>query len=422
MLIEFSVTNFRSIKEEQTLSMLATNLKEHPNNVFQSPDPNIKLLKTAVIYGANASGKTNVAEAFGVFTKLITEIELPLLFQIQPYEPFQFDSVSENNPTTFEIEYFGKDQIRYNYKISYIKNAILHEALHYYPKLQKVKLFVRNRQEFSFGESLTGDKKNIARQVLPNQLFLKKAISNNNLKLKAIGLAMADVFIFTENDYNSIIHNTTENLYKNEDIQKIHSDLMAAFDSGITGYNINYDNGIKQVDNKTIGFSYNHFKVETRHKKYDKDGTFSEKDFPLEKESLGTQKLYGYGGRILLLMKLGISIIVDELNSSFHPLITEALIKLFHNREGNPKNAQLIFTTHDTSILDNEIFRRDQIWFTEKDGYGATMLFSLAQFDFKKVRKGIPFDKWYLSGRFGAIPFIDDFNLNTLDNEIKKAG
>ena len=162
------------------------------------------------------------------------------------------------------------------------------------------------------------------------------------------------------------------------------------------------------------------FEIQTKHKLFDGDTELEGVEVLFDIESYGTRRLYGLGGYILSLMNSGVAIIIDELNSSFHPLMTEAIIKLFHNPETNPNNAQLIFTTHDTSILRNDLFRRDQVWFTEKDGYGATSLFSLAEFDFKEVRKNVPFDKWYLSGRFGAIPMIMDFNYNTLENEVKE--
>ena len=152
--------------------------------------------------------------------------------------------------------------------------------------------------------------------------------------------------------------------------------------------------------------------VRTNRKMYDNEEEVGTTTFDLSDESEGTQRLYGLGGMILSLMDQGYTVLIDELNNSFHPLITEMLIKLFQDPNTNPENAQLIFTTHDTSILKPELFRRDQIWFTEKDKYGATSLYSLSEFDYDKVRPNVPFDKWYLSGRFGALPLIKDFNFS----------
>ena len=427
MLIEFTVSNFRSIKEPQTLSMLATSLKEHPDNVFQSPDPNIKLLKTEVIYGANASGKSNLIDGFNVLRELISMISSNPLTKLKLWDAFAFDRKVNNLPTTFEIEFFGADKVRYNYKIVYDYSSIKYESLFYYPKGKRAKLFEReDGEKIDFGDSLKGLKGSIAQQLLPNQVFLNKAANNNNEHLKEVFIALRALLQSPWNDYQYLVNQTSESILMDNsgELKNKVKELLSSFDTGIQGLSIKTKGGAPfEIIHGVVKYlkpNADMFEIQTKHKLFDGDTELEGVEVLFDIESYGTRRLYGLGGYILSLMNSGVAIIIDELNSSFHPLMTEAIIKLFHNPETNPNNAQLIFTTHDTSILRNDLFRRDQVWFTEKDGYGATSLFSLAEFDFKEVRKNVPFDKWYLSGRFGAIPMIMDFNYNTLENEVKE--
>lgn len=157
----------------------------------------------------------------------------------------------------------------------------------------------------------------------------------------------------------------------------------------------------------------------TYHKLFEDKKETGETEFELSEESEGTQKMYALAGNIIPVLQNGLTLIIDELSSSLHPHLSEYLIELFNSPEKNPNNGQFIFTTHDTSLLNPKLFRRDQIWFTRKNPYGATELFSLDEFDKDQVRKNTPFDEWYLSGRFGAIPRINK-NLFNIMKEIKK--
>jgi hypothetical protein len=146
------------------------------------------------------------------------------------------------------------------------------------------------------------------------------------------------------------------------------------------------------------------------HKKFHNDNEAGVVPFDLGEESTGTVKLYNLSAVIIQTLHNGDVLIIDELNSSLHPLLSQFIINLFQDAKSNPNKAQLIITTHDTTLLSQDLLRRDQIWLVEKDSYGATSLYSLSDFDYREVRSSIPFDRWYLSGRFGALPVIGDFN------------
>lgn len=403
MLVEFTVSNFKSIKEPQTLSMVATNAKEHPDNVFQpSPNEDIKLLKTAVIYGANASGKSNLLEAISALYQLVANsTKYSIDESIEAFKPFK---LLEDNllPVSFEIEFFDHNGIRYNYSVKFHEDEIIHESLFFYPKNQKAMLFIRDKGvEIKFGDSLKGNKKTIEELLVQNQLFLSKAAINNNKQLGQVYSALICI-THVSTELKGLTKFTNENVLETNHLPLLASLLRKA------------DTGIDDVE-VGAGQFFNTSEPKFIHKIYNSQNQISRNaNFDLSEESDGTKKLYGLGGFILdtLLYKYPSAIFIDELNNSFHPLISEMLVKLYNSPEANLNNCQLIMTTHDTSLLSPELFRRDQIWFTEKDQYGATSLYSLAEFDFSKVRANVPFGKWYLDGMFGALPLIKDFKLS----------
>ena len=416
MLIDFTVSNFRSIKEPQTLSMLATKAGENPDNVIKVDD-SLRVLKTAVIYGANGSGKSNVIKALNAFKSLLrhSSILMPR-DRIEQYQPFKLDKSCLDKPTVIEIEFSDINNIRYKYTVKFNDHEIINESLFFYPKNKEAKLFIREKgKAIDSGDSLKGAKLSIEKQLLPNQLFISKAANNNHEQLGRIYrtlLAVGGISILDKSDYTSPIAKTILTIIDTGDIFDQVGTLLKNADTGIEKTYLKEEKIRFKDVSATNDSDESSPEIRTSHKMYDGEKEIGTTAFNLYEESEGTQKLFDLGGAILFLMSSGQTVIIDELNNSFHPLITEMLIKLFHNPKTNPKNAQLIFTTHDTSIFKPELFRRDQIWFTEKDKYGATSLYSLSEFKFDKVRSNVPFDKWYLSGRFGALPLIKDFNFS----------
>jgi AAA15 family ATPase/GTPase len=430
MLIQLTVTNFRSIKEPTTLSMIPLKYKEHTGNVFSVGK--VDLLKSAVIYGANASGKSNLLKAFRALQYLIVEsTNLKLEDVIPPYEPFKLDPNLKNAPVSIEMDFIAQDGIRYNYIVSYTSKEIQSEELSFYPKNQKSRLFLREKgSPIIFGDYYRGDRKTIESQLLDNQLFLSKGANSNVEQLKPVYLYFKEKlsivpFLYNRNE-NQLTRLFASRLAKDKNsiFSKKFKKLICAFDTGIN------DIHVEEVDPNKVKFPENvplelrqeilnefKFDIRTVHKSFNKGQFSGDVYFDIKDESVGTRSLFSIAGLILDTLEHGGILIIDEFEKNLHPIITKFLIKLFHNTNVNNNKSQLIFATHDISQLDNDTFRRDQIWFTEKNEFGATELISLS--DIKGVRDTVPYDKWYESGRLGGTPIINELDF-ILENEASK--
>lgn len=426
MLIEFKVKNFLSIKEEQTFSMLPAGkvpLKDNPNNVTSKMEStaNLNLLKSTIIYGANASGKSSFLKAFSALRYLVVEsIDFKLDEEIPTYEPFKLDDESREAPIEFEIDFIA-NKVRYTYKVIFDKKAFLYESLVFYPKKQPAKLFVREiGGKISYGEYYSGSKKH---ELFDNQLVLSKAGST------AIESLIAPYRYFSKYFYVHIIHDTHydqavirsfTNFWaekKDSSFRKNMHKLIKIADTGITDFTLRERNldefglpeDMSEEEKKEIAEKYK-YSVKTIHKTYQGKNCIGQMNFDLNEESTGTIKLMVVGGLILDALEDGSTMIIDELDKSLHPLLTRMLIQLFHSEKNNPKGAQLIFATHDVSLIDVDLFRRDQIGLTEKDEYGCTEIYPLS--DYTGISKVKPLENWYLRGRFGGIPVINDYELD----------
>ena len=424
MLLEFRVKNFRSIKDWQSFSMLAENkVKELKESVVERSG--YSFLTTAIIYGRNASGKSNLLEAFRAFQFLVFQsAEFKNRQKIPPYEPYRLCSKNTNEPVEFSVSFLGEDSIRYVYSIGFTEFEVEYENLIFYPKSKPATLFYRvKNQKTVYGEYLIGRKKDIEDLLYPNQLFLSKVGTEKNEQLK-IPFAFFSEQMFTstihDTDYdNALIQVFTSKMgrsdipYFRENIDK----LMKVADTGIDRIIVREE----EMDESSLPEDMNpdakreliekyKYKFRTVHKIFDKNKVSGEVEFRLLDESTGTIKLLAVGGLILEALSDGQVLIIDELDKSLHPKLTKALISLFHSKKTNPNNAQLIFATHDVSLLNNELFRRDQIWFAEKEYEGYSHYYSIS--DIAGVRSNIPYEKWYMSGRFGAMPAINSYELD----------
>ncbi len=430
MLIDFTVENFRSIREPQTLSLLATSARELPGNVFAlEREPRIRLLKSAVIYGANASGKSNLLRAVGaMITYVRNATDLKLDQPIPYYDPFRLDPDYATKPTRFEAE-FVVQGVRYRYAFAFTRTDVVEEELYYYPKKIATKLFVRRKGEpMSFGDHLKGARKAIEEQLLDNVLFLSKAANSRNEMLQEVYSSFIGRFIVDSSAYGlgrdyleyrttkMILNDSsaTKSLFIKNYLRKVDKSLdsieIEKREQSQIRVKLPEDMPPELINEILESLSY---KVITRHIAASKDA--EKVKFSLSDESDGTIKSYGISGMIVTTLLRGGVLIIDELNNSLHPIIVRFIIDLFNSKKSNPRNAQLIIATHDTTLLDPKLFRRDQIWFTEKDAVGQTRLFSLAEFDSKEVRKDTPFGRWYLAGRFGAVPIVNDLELEIPD-------
>lgn len=409
MLVDFTIKNYRSFKNESLFSMVAEKKKEDiPNNLFNiSEDSDISLLKTAVVYGANASGKSNLLLAFETLKNFIlNSTDLKLDQEIPFYKPFLLDVETRNQPMLFEIEFITAEPMRYRYSVEFDKTQIISEKLIFFPEKNGRNLFERDgvTGKYSWGRDLKGKKESLTGEVLKNVLFLSKAANNNESdeRLRAIYRYFRTNFMFHTSADSSRTEVYLTSLKMNDLSQKGFNESLIEFlksaDLGISSVRVRKEKTINDLSTK----------VDIGHRVFSRTNeTGEDLFFQLQDESAGTIKMFDLAGKIIDTLRNGNVLIVDELDSSFHPLMSEYILSIFNDPVKNPKNAQLIVATHDAYLLDSEKLRRDQIWFVEKDKYGASNLYSLDEFEKSEVRKNVPFDRWYLSGRFGALPLID---------------
>jgi hypothetical protein len=399
-------------------------VKEHKDNLI-CLENGTRLLKTAMLYGRNASGKTNILRGLEALKDFVSQSsDYKIDQKIPHYQPFKLDPSCLLKPTQFEIDFLAHDGMRYQYGVSFLRDRILTESLVFYPRKQPAKLFKRESgKEMDFGIYLKGDKRGVERQLADNVLFLSKGANSNIEQLKQPYLFFK-TYLFTtlglqpffETDlilsYTSMIADKKDPYFSTRNVGK----LIRVADTGIDSISVNeipeekiaLPPNISEEKRKRI-LRQLKYEIKTIHKMFAEGKPVDETSFNIWEESAGTIKLLAIGAMMLDALGDGTFLVVDELDKGLHPLLTKALIRLFHNAKTNLKNSQLLFATHDVSLLDNSLLRRDQIWFTEKEGDGATKLYSLS--DIRGVRKELPFEKWYMSGRFGATPSINELEL-----------
>ncbi len=429
MLIDFKVKNYRSIKDEQELSMLSTKQKEHIDTHTFTSDASSKtsLLKTAAIYGANAAGKSNFIKALKTMQEIvINSMSTYQRGHLLPVKPFLFDVETKNEPTEFEVS-FITDGVRYQYGFSATSKRVVEEWLIAYPKGRPQNWFARSLNtdtnepsyEWQFGEKFTGQKQLWQESTRDNALFLSTAVHLNSEQLNPVYDWFDKTLRITGvGGWNP---ETTINMCQDDTNKKDILQFLQTADMDIE--DIKIDENVKTTtDNKRLGRGLAALLSEIDEAYNDSETsivTMMHKDnfgnkvaLNLKEESDGTQKLFAFIGPWLDSLEKGHVLLIDELHDNFHPLMVKFLVDLFHSKLTNKSNAQLIFTTHETSILSQDVFRRDQIWFCEKKNK-ATELYSLVEF---KVRKGVTdLEKAYLSGRYGALPYFKNITLEMGD-------
>jgi len=420
MLVEFTVNNFKSVKDTITFSMLASSKDE--GNTFEIRKYN--LLKSAILYGANASGKSNFLRAMAFMSRFVlNKYKIMQSTDKLPHEPFRLSTETEDASSSFEIVFFI-DDIKYRYGFEIDNTLVYSEWLYADEKGKEAKLFYRDIEEQEYvnpNKFIEGysffNKKDKKINVSANQLFIWKCDQENGKISQAIlnwfnqfnmidGMDNKGYINFTmkkmdDKDFKEKIINLVETAdIRIDDIQIEENDIPLEILEQLPEFL--KDEVIKEGDLKSVTLN-------TLHQKFDTDGNVvGNVIFELEKEeSKGTRKFFAISAPILDTLENGKILIIDELDASLHPILTQHLIKLFHNENINKNNAQLIFATHNTNLLKKTIFRRDQIWLSEKNKYGSTNLYSLAQF--KNVRKNEDFEKQYIYGKYGALPYLGKF-------------
>lgn len=407
MILEYTCENYRSIKEKVIFSMLAS--KDNSFEEFLVDYKGTLINKVAAIYGANGSGKTSFLDSLNFLKLLVCNSN-----NHQPGDKIRQVShklATQNTPTTYTIQ-FVKEDVRYAYGLSYTSEQIISEYLYYFPNGKQAKIFDRNLNEVSFGDKFKKDFEAILNFMKPNKLFL--SVSANYSAVKEAEL----VFLFFKEDLifyplpleiSNWLEYSIERFTQESELKKIFIDFMKSVGTPIQNIDTKFEKKMmspefipdnipdeikpffaqaKEITSTEANINYGLFSVN------------------LNEESKGIQKLFEVFGPIIDIIFKDKVLIWDEMETSLHPYIVKEILKLIMHGKKDSK-AQLIFSTHDTNLLDLSTFRRDQIWFTELNNKDrATDIYSLAEL--KNVRKDENISKGYMNGKYGAFPFIQN--------------
>lgn len=429
MLLNYSVKNFKTFKDESVLNLIASNYDKktlEEDNVIKEDKFNYRILKSAVMYGANASGKSKLIDSLAFMKDFVLNSSSTQVGDEIEVEPFLLSSESENKPSEFEIIFLHNGELfRYGFEVT--KKKVISEWLYNKSKKKEIELFYREGNKYEihereFSKGLEIFKKGLVRE---NALFLSVAAQFNESK----AISVIEWF----RDELMIISGLREFLYQRYTVSKTKDDefknkilqFLKAADLGIQDFHIQEADLEKEIkiNEKLEKIFLKKVEVNTMHRKYNSNYEIVENvSFSLDnEESSGTRKFFALSGPIIDVIENGYTLVVDELDSKLHPNLVTKIVSLFNSKKFNPKNAQIIFNTHNTNLLSEDLFRRDQIWFIEKNIYGEAKLYSLD--DFKNIRKNDSFEDKYLRGKYGAVPylgFFDSLDFNSSKNEKQK--
>jgi uncharacterized protein len=420
MLIEFKVTNFRSIKETQTLSMVAGNAtkdKELSGNTFDSGIPKLgNLLKSAVVYGPNAAGKSNLIAALAFMEHMVrtsaTEAQVGKRIKINP---FRLEAATRNEDTEFEIHFIA-EKVRYQYGFTLNTQRITSEWLLAYPYGSPQRWFhrqynrVTEKYDYEFKPSFTEGRARVERSnfTIANNLYLSVAVQKNSQQLLPVFNWFLDKLNYLTSMSDVDSSHTLGAISSPQDKQQV---LAFMNDAGIGIKDFLVEKNLRSSEDFPENFPKelvqkfidDHPILDTKFL-YESNDDKSLIAFDLDDESEGTQALFGFAPWWIDLLKNDEILFVDEIDTHLHPLLVHHLVKMLHLSKSK---AQLVFTTHDTTLLSQRIMRRDQVWFVEKDKQQSTKLYSLADFS---PRPNEAIEARYLNGRYGAIPFLSELD------------
>lgn len=447
MLVQFTVKNYKSFRDEAKLSLVASRYDKDPAtepNLINVPGLDQRLLKSVAIYGANASGKSKLVEALAFMRHFILRSSGGTQLNDKiPTVPFRLNPDSEQAPSEFELIFFHEGQLfRYGFEVT--TEHVVAEWLFVRPdvarpKTKEIEVFYRDEQTFDAinpRQFRTGVRLAKDNMIRPNALLLSVAAQFNDPMAQRV---------FTWLSRFNVISGLQEEGHEGFTVSQIVRsegksagpglpimDFLAGADLGIADVRVQpikhesdlpanlptalrerLAEALTEKDGLILGGT------KTVHRRYDTDGNrLGTVEFDMEEESSGTQKYFALSGPILETLRQGSILVVDELESKLHPNLVQQIVALFHSPDTNPHNAQLIFNTHDSNLLDADspeggrlqpLLRRDQIWFVKKDRYGASSLYALSDFKTDTVRKGDDYREKYLQGRFGAVPYLNQY-------------
>lgn len=415
MLVEFRVQNFRSLRDEQLLSMVASKDKVmlETNAVETGLSAVPYVLKSSVIYGANASGKSNLIKALQYMRDVVLQSAAIPPGQLFNVKPFLLDEDSAASPVEFEVTFLlGK--IRYQYGFTMNAERILSEYLLVYKAFKPQRWFERRfdddtgQDSYEFGSGLKGTKQVWEKATRSNALFLSMAVQLNSEGLRPVYDWFAKKLVIF-NEQEQLNSRFTVQMLKQPDSRKQICDFLQAADISISDIDVQ----TRKVPGQALHVDMVAGKTELKSEQVEQHQLLfshvteqGKAVFELADESSGTRNLLFLAGPVLDILQKGCVLVVDELDTSLHSLLVHELVRLFHRNEINQGDAQLIFSTHDTSLLDApDLLRRDQIWLVEKDVQQASMLVALSEFS---PRKNEALERGYLMGRYGGIPFVHE--------------
>ena len=424
MLIEFKVANFRSIREEQKFSLVAENAdKDLPACVIDPQLPGlsgVRFLKGAAIYGANASGKSNVVKAVQFIERFVARSAT----EIGPgdptgTEPFKLDRASRAKPSSFEITFVARG-VRYVFGCSLTPKRVVEEYLVAYPKGAPQRWYHRTYDESTKGYSWEApstsfkNDKALQEKTRENSLYLSVGPQFNHAQLRPVfdwfkkELRFIRLSISKGLSPHSTARLLSEPRHRERILRFLKSADFGIVDAGVKKKPVSLDEvreylspSILAEIEKNDSLPKHTLEVVLTHTGGDDPVTL---DFEAE-ESAGTQRFFALIGPWLDILDHGYTVFIDEIETSIHPILVKELLKLLFCDKNNPKGAQIVFTTHSPVLLDSTLMRRDQVWFTEKSQAGTTHLYPLTDFS---PRKGEALAKGYLAGRYGAIPFLTE--------------
>ena len=397
MLCQFTVRNFKSIRDAVTFDMQATAISEHEDRIIKDKDEELYLPVSAV-YGPNGGGKSNVLEALhSLVTKVLRPLyatsnneEIAIKMKKLVIEPFAFDEETRNKPTECEL-FFRTKMAEYRYELT-VKREIIE-----YERLDRIKLdtgrksalFERNEDEITlkgaFARLKTSDELS---DTLPLLSYLGITYRKNEVVQDVLDWFDEEINFL---NYGNPMQELRMAVSKSEDVKKLMLQMIQEMDLDIVDFRV------EEKENDRIEVFTKHIIDEY------------EAELSLFDESSGTKKLFGLLPFIAKSLLKGTTLVIDELDAKIHPVLLKYLIMTFSDMEKNKKGAQLIFTSHDLSTMNSEVFRRDEVWFVAKGNRQNSKLYSLVEFKNKKgesVRKDAKFDKQYLEGKYGADPYL----------------
>lgn len=420
MLLQFNFKNYKSFRDDTTIDLTATKISEFNNHVISIA--NERILPVATIFGANASGKSNVQDAFEYMSAYVinsldygdeSEQKKKKKSRFFKPTPFLFDSNSRSAESSFEVYFIVSEENgakTYNYGFTVNSSGVCEEWLNYKSKSSRgnfKKIFYRNANNLDLSGIPEKSQENLKIALENETLIVSLGAKLKIAKLKYIrdwfnNNDFADFGEPVENYFLSRL--IPEGFADSEKVQKNVVDYFASFDPSIIGFKVE----VLKADN---GEDDDRLKIDAIHKMIDSDQTAS---IPLQNESAGTLKMFALYPMLQDVLSTGGVLFIDELNARLHPLLVRTFVITFLNPEINTKNAQLIFTSHDSWQLNGNMLRRDEIWFTEKTPDGVSTLYSLADFvdeNGVKIRKDENYEKNYLLGKYGAIPSLKNFDM-----------